>query len=63
MSPEKWEQREEKLRKKREAMRVSGRSVFVLQEILKKKADEARRRTSKKKRSKQRSSPRQRKNS
>jgi hypothetical protein len=63
MSPEKWEQREEKLRKKREAMRVSGRSVFVLQEILKKKADEARRKTSKKKRSKQRSSPRQRKNS
>ena len=39
---EKWKSREEKLRKKREGMRVSGRSVFTLQEIIRRKAEEAR---------------------
>ncbi len=38
---EKWKSREEKLRKKREGMRVSGRSVFTLQEIIRRKAEEA----------------------
>src|SRR3990172_9224477 len=37
MSKRKWRRREEKLRKNREGMQVSGRSVFTLQEILKKK--------------------------
>ena len=39
----KWKSREEKLRKKREGMRVSGRSVFTLQEITRRKAEEVRR--------------------
>jgi hypothetical protein len=39
----KWKSREEKLRKKREGMQVSGRSVFTLQEITRRKAEEARR--------------------
>jgi hypothetical protein len=42
MPKEKWKRREEKLRKKRQGMQVSGRSVFTIQEILKKKAEQAR---------------------
>jgi len=42
MTKQKWKRREEKLRKKRKGMQVSGRSVFTLQEILKKKAEQAR---------------------
>jgi hypothetical protein len=43
MPKEKWKRREGKLRKKKEGMRVSGRSVFTLQEIIRRKAEEARR--------------------
>lgn len=42
MPKEKWKRRDEKLRKKREGMRVSGRSVFTVQAILKKRAEQAR---------------------
>jgi hypothetical protein len=42
MSKEKWKRRDKKLRKKRTGMRVSGRSVFTIQEGLKKKAELAR---------------------
>lgn len=42
MPKEKWKRRDEKLRKKREGMRVSGRSLFTILEIQKKKADLAR---------------------
>jgi hypothetical protein len=38
---EKWERREKKLEKRKKGMRVSGRSVFTLQAILKRKADDA----------------------
>lgn len=41
MAREKWKRREKKLVKKKTGMRVTGRSVFVLQDILKKKADKA----------------------
>lgn len=37
----KWQRREKKLQKKKSAMRVSGRSVFTLQEIARRKADQA----------------------
>ncbi|MBX3049413.1 MAG: hypothetical protein KIT46_09435 [Anaerolineales bacterium] len=37
----KWQRREKKLQKKKSAMRVSGRSVFTLQEIARRKAAEA----------------------
>ncbi|MCW5878020.1 MAG: hypothetical protein KIS80_04045 [Anaerolineales bacterium] len=37
----KWQRREQKLQKKKSAMRVSGRSVFTLQEIARRKAAEA----------------------
>ena len=43
MATEKWKRRDAKLRKKKTGMRVSGRSVFVLQEIQKKKAEAAKR--------------------
>ena len=43
MAPEKWQRREKKLQKKKQGMRVSGRSVFTLQEILRRKAEQARR--------------------
>jgi hypothetical protein len=39
---EKWKQRDRKLRKKKEGMRVSGRSIFTLQEIQRRKAEELR---------------------
>jgi len=39
---ERWERREKKLLKKKTGMRVSGRSLFTIQEIQKKKADQAR---------------------
>lgn len=42
MAEAKWTRREEKQRKKKHGMRVSGRSVFTLQEVQKKKADAAR---------------------
>ena len=37
----KWERRDKKLEKRKTGMRVSGRSVFTLQGILKRKADMA----------------------
>ncbi len=40
---ETWKRREEKLRKKKEGMQVSGRSVFTLQEIIRHKGEEANR--------------------
>ena len=43
MRTQKWKRREEKLEKKKKGMRVSGRSVFTLQEIKKKKAEQAKR--------------------
>lgn len=43
MSKQRWKRREKKLRKRKEGMRVSGRSVFTLQEIVRRKAEEARR--------------------
>lgn len=39
---EKWFRRDSKLRKKKHGMRVSGRSVFTLQEVQVKKAAVAR---------------------
>lgn len=41
MVKEKWKHREKKLLKKKLGMKVSGRSVFTLQEILQRKAEEA----------------------
>ncbi len=38
---EKWKRREKKLEKRKTGMRVSGRSVFTLQGILKRRAEEA----------------------
>ena len=43
MTAAKWQRREKKLQKKKLGMRVSGRSVFTLQEILRRKAEQARR--------------------
>ena len=48
MVREKWKRREKKLVKKKTGMRVTGRSVFVLQDILKKKADKAKKNTTEK---------------
>jgi len=42
MAQEKWKQRYRKLRKKKEGMRVSGRSIFTLQELQRRKTDELR---------------------
>jgi hypothetical protein len=42
MDSKKWERREEKLRKKKSGMRVSGRSIFTIQAVQKKKAEAAR---------------------
>ena len=42
MSKEKWQQRERKLRKKRQGMRVSGRSLFTLQELQRRRAEKLR---------------------
>lgn len=42
MAEAKWTRRDEKQRKKKHGMRVTGRSVFTLQAVQKKKADEAR---------------------
>jgi hypothetical protein len=42
VSQVKWKRREAKLHKKKTGMRVSGRSIFTLQEVLKKKAVSAR---------------------
>ncbi|MEX1248809.1 MAG: hypothetical protein WEA61_10045 [Anaerolineales bacterium] len=41
MPKAKWKRREKKIEKRKRGMRVSGRSVFTLQEIKKKKAEEA----------------------
>lgn len=38
MAANKWERRDAKLHKKKSGMRVSGRSVFTIQAVLKKKA-------------------------
>jgi len=38
----KWSRRDSKLRKKKHGMRVSGRSLFTLQEVQVKKAEAAR---------------------
>lgn len=43
MPDEKWKRREQKLHKRKTGMQVSGRSVFTLQEILRRKAETARR--------------------
>jgi hypothetical protein len=48
MSKEKWKRRDMKLHKKKAGMRVSGRSVFTLQEILRRRAEIARRENDKK---------------
>jgi len=37
----KWKRREKKLEKRKRGMQVSGRSVFTIQEIQKKKAEKA----------------------
>jgi phosphotransferase system HPr-like phosphotransfer protein len=42
MAQEKWKQRDRKLHKKKEGMRVSGRSIFTLQELQRRKAEELR---------------------
>jgi hypothetical protein len=42
MASTKWERRESKLRKKKSGMRVSGRSIFTIQAVQKKKAEAAR---------------------
>ncbi len=42
MAQEKWRQRERNLRKKKEGMRVSGRSIFTLLEQQRRKAEELR---------------------
>jgi hypothetical protein len=52
MATEKWQRREKKLQKKKLGMRVSGRSVFTLQEILRRKAEQARRENARKQPSK-----------
>jgi hypothetical protein len=39
MATEKWKRREKKLLKKKAGMRVTGRSIFTIQEIQKKKAE------------------------
>jgi hypothetical protein len=41
MASEKWRRRDEKLRKRKTGMRVTGRSVFTLQEVAHKKALQA----------------------
>lgn len=41
MPATKWERREAKLEKKKHGMRVSGRSVFTLQEMQRKRAEAA----------------------
>jgi hypothetical protein len=46
MTKEKWKRREKKLEKRKRGMRVTGRSVFVIQEIQKKKADKTNKRKS-----------------
>jgi hypothetical protein len=40
MAKEKWKRRESKLEKQRGGMKVVGRSIFTLQQVQKKKADE-----------------------
>ncbi|MEX2144694.1 MAG: hypothetical protein WD740_08860 [Anaerolineales bacterium] len=42
MPQERWKRREEKLRKEKLGMRVSGRSIFTLQELIRRKAEDAR---------------------
>ncbi len=42
MPETKWERREAKLEKKKHGMRVSGRSIFTLQEMQRKRAEAAR---------------------
>lgn len=42
MAATKWERRDAKLRKKKTGMQVSGRSVFTIQAVQKKKAEAAR---------------------
>jgi hypothetical protein len=39
MPTEKWKRRDKKLLKKKTGMRVTGRSIFTIQEIQKKKAE------------------------
>jgi len=49
MAKEKWKRRAKKLEKRKRGMQVSGRSVFTIQEIKKKKAEQARKTKAKKK--------------
>ena len=37
----KWERREKKIRKKKNRMKVSGKSVLLLEQIIQKKAEKA----------------------
>jgi hypothetical protein len=43
MAETKWERREKKLAKRKRGMRISGRSIFTLQEILRRKGQQAKR--------------------
>lgn len=45
MKLDKANKRDKKIQKKKNGMRVSGKSVFVIQEIVQKKANEARNET------------------
>jgi hypothetical protein len=49
MAKEKWKRRESKLGKRRDGMKVVGRSIFTLQQIQKKKAEEMKNKKPKKK--------------
>jgi hypothetical protein len=42
MPHQKWKRRDEKLRKEKQGMRISGRSIFTLQEVIRRKAEQAR---------------------
>jgi hypothetical protein len=49
MPREKWKRRESKLEKRKRGMQVVGRSIFTLQQVQKKKAEETKRKKPKKK--------------
>jgi hypothetical protein len=49
MAKEKWKRRESKLDRRKGGMQVVGRSIFTLQQIQKKKADEIKNKKPKKK--------------
>ena len=43
---EKWERRDKKVRRRRHGMRIDGRGVLLLEHIIQKKAEKAKRRES-----------------